>query len=461
MKTRKIPAQQAPHVLEASTPLLRDEEMAGQVMDFASPPWAPASILASHLASGLRDPMSMCSPHELLRNPRLPELSLAVWTEAGEVAVPAELGEFLVDDAFSPPPANSAARTTKEVPDKLVDGDCVPIDLLSQFEAVVQPGVVEKEDAQLRKLSEQHRRTCDTLQATEDALLSARQDLVHQKKLHSATTERLQSRIDDLQVQVTKLVQTLDRKSTAAEGTGAVDTHIQPAATTLLSLARKLPPQGTQVPDALQSALEKLRPANYSRVDKHHAAWYPSLPVVLTAWVARGSLSFQDLQLFFAQFESTLDMPPPTATPTGRPPPESPIVDLTGADDPVISALPPKASESALTEATVSMNCEMDHAPDGVPPVLNGFLPWLNAVEDKKVGGLARALHLAMELAGCDVPNFPHDSLRRQWERLRDSLPLKPTVTQAVADFVKAHPQDDPSVPAVSQSPAVEAQKTN
>ena len=91
---------------------------------------------------------------------------------------------------------------------------------------------------------------------------------------------------------------------------GTVDTRIQPAAQTLPSLACKLPPQGTRVPDALQSALEKLRPANYPRIDKHHAAWYPSLPVLLTAWVARRSLVFQDLQLFFAHSESTLDMPP-------------------------------------------------------------------------------------------------------------------------------------------------------
>ena len=217
--------------------------MVGRVMDLASPPWAPASILVLHLASGLRDPMSMCSPHELLRTPRLPQLSLAVWTAAGEVDAPAELGGFLVDDAFSPLPINSAARTTEEVLDKLVDGDSVPIDLLSQFEAAVQPGAAGREEAQLRQLSDQHRRTCETLQATEDALLSARQDLVHQKKLHSSTTERLQSRIDDLQVQVTKLVHTLDRKRAAAEGPGAVDTRIQPAAKTLLSLARKLPPR--------------------------------------------------------------------------------------------------------------------------------------------------------------------------------------------------------------------------
>ena len=215
------------------------------------------------------------------------------------------------------------------------------------------------------------------------------------------------------------------------------------------------------MPNALQSALEKLCPANYPRIDKHHAAWYPSLPILLMVWVARGSFAFQDLQLFFAQFESTLDMPPPNATPTAKPPQETPIVDLTGADDPVISALPLKASESVLTEAPVSVNRDTGLTPDGVPPVVNGFLTWLNAVEDKKVGGLACAFHLAMQLVGCDVPNFPHDSLRRQWERLRASLPLKPTVTQAVADFVKAHPQDDPFVPAAGQSPAVQAQKIN
>ena len=169
--------------------------------------------------------MSMCSPHELVRTPRLPELCLAVWTVAGEVDTPAGLGGFLVDDAFSPLPTNSAARTTKEVLDKLVDGDSVPIDLPSQFEAAVRPGAAGKEEAQLRQLSYQHRRTCEILQAREDAQLSARQDLLHQKKLHSSTTERLQSRIDGLQVQVTKLVQTLDRKRAAAEGPWAVDTR--------------------------------------------------------------------------------------------------------------------------------------------------------------------------------------------------------------------------------------------
>ena len=122
-------------------------------------------------------------------------------------------------------------------------------------------GATEKEDGQLRKLSDQHPRVCETLQATEDALLLARQDLVHRKQLHNSTTEHLQSHIDDLQLQVTKLVQTLYRKRPTAEGPGAVDTRIQPAAKTLLSLARTPPPQGTQVPHARRSALEKRRPA--------------------------------------------------------------------------------------------------------------------------------------------------------------------------------------------------------
>ena len=59
---------------------------------------------------------------------------VGVWPVA---TAPPWLGGFLVDDAFSPLPTNSAARATKEVLDKLVDGDSVPIDLLSQFEAVV------------------------------------------------------------------------------------------------------------------------------------------------------------------------------------------------------------------------------------------------------------------------------------------------------------------------------------
>ena len=79
VRVRKIPTEQAPRLLEASTRLMGEEEMAGQVVDLASPPWAPASILAFHLASRSRDPTSMSSPHVLLCTPCLSELSSAVW----------------------------------------------------------------------------------------------------------------------------------------------------------------------------------------------------------------------------------------------------------------------------------------------------------------------------------------------------------------------------------------------
>ena len=136
-------------------------------------------------------------------------------------------------------------------------------------------------------------------------------------------------------------------------------------------------------------------------------------------------------------------------------------MDLTGTDDPVSSVSPVPTSESVSLDVTAPVSREAICTPDGVPPMLNGFLTWLNTVDDKKVWGPARAFHLAIQLAGCDVPNFPHDSLRRQWEHLRASLLLRPAVTQTVVDLVKAHPQDDPSVPAAGQHPAVEAQKSN
>ena len=83
---------------------------------------------------------------------------------------------------------------------------------------------------------------CEKLQAIEDTLHSARLDPSHQKKLHGVATRRLQARIDDLQVQATRLVKTLDCKRAADAAPGAVDTCIQPAAKAWLSLARKLPP---------------------------------------------------------------------------------------------------------------------------------------------------------------------------------------------------------------------------
>ena len=66
-----------------------------------------------------------------------------------------------------------------------------------------------------------------------------------------------------------------------------------------------------------------------------------------------------------------------------------------------------------------------------------------------------------MRLAGCEIPSFPHDTLRHQWEWLRASLPLAPAVARAIAEFVKSHPQDAPSTTNPRQGPAVQAQKTN
>ena len=56
------------------------------------------------------------------------------------------------------------------------------------------------------------------------------------------------------------------------------------------------------------------------------------------------------------------------------------------------------------------------------PHVLNGFLTWLNIVKEKRVGELAPALHLNMLLASCTICNFPHVTLRHQWEWLCASL---------------------------------------
>ena len=180
--------------------------------------------------------MSVCSPQEFLRTPCLPELYLVVRIADAESATPAALGRFVVGDAVSPLPANLAARTTKEVLDKLVDGDAMPTDLRSQFEAAVRLGPAVPDDRQLRRPTEQHRQTCDTLQATEDALRSARQDLVHQRKMHDGATERLPSRNDDLQVQVTKLVETLDRNH--CHGRRGHGRHGNPASCEDLALSR-------------------------------------------------------------------------------------------------------------------------------------------------------------------------------------------------------------------------------
>ena len=121
------------------------------------------------------------------------------------------------------------------------------------------------------------------------------------------------------------------------------------------------------MPDALQSVLEKLHPANYPRIDKHHAAWYQSLPVLVTAWVARVSLSFQHLLLLFAQFESTLDILPLVTTPAVKLPPESPIVDLTETDEQEARVSQPKASEHSSAAVRTHGSRDAGHTLDSAP----------------------------------------------------------------------------------------------
>ena len=62
VKVRSVPVEQAPRVLEASTLLLCEEEVVGQVMDLISPPWAPASVLALHVDQGFTGVYSAFGP---------------------------------------------------------------------------------------------------------------------------------------------------------------------------------------------------------------------------------------------------------------------------------------------------------------------------------------------------------------------------------------------------------------
>ena len=81
IKVQRVPGEQAPRVLEASTMSIRGEVLVSQILDTISPLWAPALVLALHVALGLRDPMAPCTPQELIRTPCVPEHSLVVWTD--------------------------------------------------------------------------------------------------------------------------------------------------------------------------------------------------------------------------------------------------------------------------------------------------------------------------------------------------------------------------------------------
>ena len=152
-------------------------------------------------------------------------------------------------------------------------------------------------------------------------------------------------------------------------------------------------------------------------------------------------------------------MPPLVATLVVKRPQESPILDLTSLENPEPQAPQSSAKDLPVLAGETHGPRNTRSAPEA--PVLNGFLTWLNDVDDKAVGSLTRAFYLTMQLAECDVSSFPQDSVRHLWERLRASLPLAPVVAQAIAEFVKSHPQHVPSAAAPGQSAAVQTQKTN
>ena len=74
VKLRKVPAEQAPRVLEAR-----------QVLDPVSPAWAASSVLALHLASKLRDAMLVCSPQDF---PAPPVCRRCVWRDELQSGTP-------------------------------------------------------------------------------------------------------------------------------------------------------------------------------------------------------------------------------------------------------------------------------------------------------------------------------------------------------------------------------------
>ena len=133
-------------------------------------------------------------------------------------------------------------RTTREVLDKLVDGDSVPIDLLSLFEAVIQPGAPGREDTQLSQLSDQHRRTCRPNKRLRMRCSQRARTWSTKRGYIAVPLSMCSLGLMTCKSRFPKLVQTLDGKRISEAGPGAVNTRIQPAAKTLLSLARKHPP---------------------------------------------------------------------------------------------------------------------------------------------------------------------------------------------------------------------------
>ena len=132
-------------MLEASTVLLREEEVVGQVMDLVSPPWAPACARLAP-SVGFAGPLVNVLPTSTFAHPPCARVVSGGLDRGGRLDAPTHscgasetLGGRLTEDTSSPPLASSTTRTAKEVLDKLVDGESVPINLLSQFEAAIPP----------------------------------------------------------------------------------------------------------------------------------------------------------------------------------------------------------------------------------------------------------------------------------------------------------------------------------
>ena len=204
---------------------------------------------------------------------------MAVWIAPGALDAPATrpsprvaLGGFLPSDGPTPLTGEFATRSSKEIPEKLADRDFVQIDLLSQFEAAALVEAPWNVDALFRHLTEDECQICEKLRVSEDALQPARRDLEHQKRVHNDAAAHLHTRIDDLQSQVTNLVQTLDRKRTTCRPRSGGHVHLAgsqgPACSRPQVASTRYPRAGV-----LKAALDKLRPTNYAPcIDGRHAA---------------------------------------------------------------------------------------------------------------------------------------------------------------------------------------------
>ena len=224
VQVRRVPAEQALRVLEASTVSASGRHGGPGCGSGLAPIGACLRLPSSafHLASSLRHHMVSCTLHELLCTPRVPKFPLAVCTAPGVQDASAlgssramTLGGFIPDDGPTPPTTGSAAWSTKQVLDTLVHEVSVPIDLPSQFQTAFPAVTFGGHKAQLRCLTEDIRQVCEKPHVSEDVMQSTRRDFTHPKRMHDDAAIRLEAIIVVLQVQVTKLVRILESQRAA------------------------------------------------------------------------------------------------------------------------------------------------------------------------------------------------------------------------------------------------------